>query len=85
MEHEVCIFTARGEIEAQQIRGFLTAAGIPTELRGESLRKTHGLTMDGLGMVQVVVSEEDAEQARALLASAERGTFRLDEDAQVRE
>jgi hypothetical protein len=83
MEHEVCIFMASGEIEAQQIRGFLTAGGIPCELRGESLRKTHGLTIDGLGMVQVVVSEEDEEQARALLASAERGVFRIDEDTQV--
>lgn len=83
MEHEVCIFMASGEIEAQQIRGFLIAAGIPSELRGESLRKTHGLTIDGLGMVQVVVSEEDEEQARALLASADRGVFRIDEDAQV--
>lgn len=83
MEHEVCIFMASGEIEAQQIRGFLTAAGIPCELRGESLRKTHGLTIDGLGMVQIVVSEEDEEHARALLASAERGVFRIDEDAQV--
>jgi GNAT superfamily N-acetyltransferase len=85
MEHEVCIFMASGEIEAQQVRGFLTAAGVPCELRGESLRKTHGLTIDGLGLVHVVVSEEDEEQARALLASAERGVFRIGEDAQVQE
>jgi hypothetical protein len=31
------------------------------------------------------VSKEDEEQARALLASAEQGAFRLDEDAQVQE
>ena len=71
-----------GEIHAQQIQGFLAAAGISSELRGESLRKTHGLTIDGLGMVEVVVSTDDEEQARALLASAELGTFRLDDDAQ---
>jgi hypothetical protein len=58
-------------------------AGIPSELRGESLRKTHGLTIDGLGMVEVVVASSDEEDARALLASAERGMFRLDDDARV--
>lgn len=83
MDDERCVFTASGEIEAQQIRGFLTGAGISSELRGESLRKTHGLTIDGLGMVQVVVSSSDEEQARALLASAEHGAFRLDDDARV--
>ena len=85
MEDEISVFTASGEIQAQQIQGFLAAAGIASELRGESLRKTHGLTIDGLGMVQVVVSNEDEEQARALLASAEHGTFRLGDDAQVEE
>jgi hypothetical protein len=85
MQDEVSVFTASGEIQAQQIQGFLAAAGIASELRGESLRKTHGLTIDGLGMVQVVVSNADEEQARALLASAEHGTFRLTDDAQVEE
>jgi hypothetical protein len=85
MDDEICIFTASGEIHAQQIRGFLAAAGISSELRGESLRKTHGLTIDGLGMVEIVVSKDDEEQARALLASAEHGAFRLDDDAKVNE
>ena len=58
MQDEICVFTASGEIQAQQIQGFLAAAGISSELRGESLRKTHGLTIDGLGMVEVVVSSD---------------------------
>lgn len=83
MQDEIVVFSASGEMEAQQIRGFLASAGISSALRGESLRKTHGLTIDGLGRVEIVVSKEDEEQARALLASAEQGAFRLDEDAQV--
>ena len=83
MKDKTSVFTANGEIHAQQIQGFLEAAGISSELKGESLRKTHGLTIDGLGMVEVVVSSEDEAQARALLASAELGAFRLDDDAQV--
>ncbi len=85
MQDEISVYTASGEMQAQQIQGFLAAAGIASELRGESLRKTHGLTIDGLGMVQVVVSNADEEQARALLASAEHGAFRLEDDAQVQE
>ena len=85
MHDEICVFTASGEMQAQQIQGFLAGSGISSQLRGESLRKTHGLSIDGLGKVEVVVSKDDEEQARALLASAEDGAFRLDEDAQVQE
>ena len=83
MKEMTCVFIASGEMQAQQVQGFLQAAGIASELKGESLRKTHGLTIDGLGMVEIVVSSEDEAQARTLLASAEQGTFRLDDDAQV--
>jgi hypothetical protein len=78
-----CIFVANGEIQAQQVQAFLEAAGIESVTRGESLRKTHGLTLDGLGMVEIFVAEPNEEPARALLASAEAGEFRLDENIQV--
>ena len=78
-----CVFTASGEIQAQQVRSFLAAAGISSELQGEALRKTHGLTIDGLGKVEIVVAADDEDRARALLASAEAGEFRLDDDADV--
>ena len=83
MDYERSVFTANGEIEAQQVRAFLDAAGISNEVRGESLRKTHGLTLNGLGMVEILVSDADEARARALLASAEDGAFRLDDDAEV--
>jgi hypothetical protein len=78
-----CVFVASGEIQAQQVRAFLEAAGIPTIERGESLRLTHGLTLDGLGAVSIHVAESDVEQARALLDSAESGQFRLSDDAET--
>ena len=83
MTDETRVFTASGELEAQQIQGFLEAAGIATQLRGEALRKTHGLTVDGLGRVEILVSSGDEERARQLLASADSGAFRLDDDAEV--
>jgi hypothetical protein len=75
-----CVFVASGELHAQQVRAFLEAAGISTLERGEALRHTHGLTMDGLGAVQILVPAADAERAKALLASADAGQFRLEEN-----
>jgi hypothetical protein len=75
-----CVFVANGEVHAQQVRAFLEAADIPTSVRGEALRNTHGLTLDGLGAVEISVAEADADRARTLLESAEAGEFRLGDD-----
>ena len=83
MNHGQTVFVSNGEIQAQQVRAFLEAAGITSEFRGESLRNTHGLTLDGLGRVEILVADADEERARDLLASAEDGRFRLEDDAQV--
>jgi hypothetical protein len=72
-----CIFVANGELHAQQVRAFLEAAGIHTAERGEALRNTHGLTLNGLGAVEIMVGESDARRARSLLASADAGAFRV--------
>ena len=71
------VFVASGEMHAQQVRAFLEAAGIETIERGEALRNTHGLTIDGIGAVEILVAEGDAERARRLLDEAEAGAFRL--------
>jgi len=77
------VFVASGELQAQQVRGFLEAAGISTFERGEALRKTHGLTVDGLGAVEILVEEADVDHARALLDSADAGSFRIGDDADL--
>jgi hypothetical protein len=83
MDQRRSVFIANGEIHAHQIRAFLEAAGISSEFRGEALRNTHGLTLNGLGTVEILVAEVDENRARALLASAESGEFRLDDDAKT--
>jgi hypothetical protein len=75
------VFVANGELQAQQILNFLEAAGIDAVQRGEALRNTHGLTVDGLGAVEIMVADADADEARALLDSADAGLFRLADDA----
>jgi len=77
------VFTADGELHAQQIRAFLEAHDITCVFRGEALRKTHGLTLDGLGMVEILVPDEHADEARALLAAADAGRLRLSDDVDV--
>ena len=84
MDNELrSVFVASGEIQAQQVRAFLEAAGITTFERGEALRKTHGLTVDGLGAVEILVEESHVAEARELLDSAEAGAFRLGDDAET--
>jgi hypothetical protein len=76
------VFTANGDIHAAQVRAFLEAAGIATTIRAESLRQTHGLTLDGLGAVEIFVAGPDFERARRLLDAAETGKFRLADTAE---
>ena len=51
-------------------------------MRGEAIRSTHGLTLDGLGAVNIDVAEDNVNRARELLAAANAGEFRLDDDAE---
>jgi hypothetical protein len=74
------VCTASGELEAQQIKAFLESKGIDCTFLGESLRKTHGLTLDGLGRVEIHADEDDVARAQELLKEAEAGAFALPEE-----
>ena len=75
------VFVASGEAEAQQIQAFLEASGIRCALRpGTAIKRPFGVTLRGLGRVEVLVVEADEEQARELLALAEAGQFRIEEN-----
>jgi len=76
----ICVHTAAGEFEAQQIKAFLKANGITCRIEGEALRNTHGLTVDGLGAARIVVPDELADEARSLLAEADAGKLALDDE-----
>lgn len=75
----VGVAVVQGQFEEGQLRAFLQAHSIPTHVRGETLRTTHGLSVDGLGAVEVFVRESDADAARDLIAKAERGDLALPE------
>jgi len=77
-ENLVVVYTAQGELDETQVRSFLAAHDIPTSTRGEALRHTHGLTLDGLGAVEIMVVAEHEATARRLLDQAERGEFTIE-------
>ena len=85
MEQLVAVSTVQGQFAEEQVRAFLEANGIPTHVRGETLRTTHGIAIDGLGSVEILVSTDKAGEARELLMQADAGTFRLavDQDPPV--
>jgi len=83
MNDPVVVFKAQGEIEEAQVRSFLAAHDIPTIVQGEALRKTHGLTLNGLGAVEILVASEQADEARRLLAAADRGELTLDDSTET--
>lgn len=63
----VTVATAQGHVHADLIKGQLESAGITVYLRYEAIGQVFPLTMNGLGEVQVQVSQEFAEQAREIL------------------
>ena len=64
----VTVYESMGMLGAQVVKGKLEAAGIPTMLKYESAGLVFGLTIDGLGMVEVQVPEEYAEDAEVLVS-----------------
>ena len=73
----VVVTRVQGMFMEQQVRAFLEAHGIATRVRGETLRTTHGITVDGLGAVDILVPSDQADGARELLKQADRGDFAL--------
>jgi len=68
----ITVYVASGQPEAQIIKGRLEIEGIPAMLRYESAGIIYGLTIDGLGQVEVQVPSTLAEEARKVLAAGQR-------------
>jgi hypothetical protein len=73
----------QGEFEEDQIRAFLEAHGIPTEVRGEALRRTHGMVMDGLGRVEILVPADHLDDVREMLDQIRSGALAIDAERDV--
>jgi hypothetical protein len=65
------IYIASGQPEAQIIKGRLELDGIPAILRYESLGLVYGLTVDGLGQVEIQVPSNLVQNAKDILDTDE--------------
>ncbi len=63
----VTVYRSYGMLAAQVVKGKLETAGIPTILKYESAGQVLGLTVDGLGEVEVQVLAPFADEATALV------------------
>ena len=63
----VCVHSCQGWDLAQVFRSKLEAMNIPVLLKYESASLVFGITVDGLGKVRIMVPEEHAADAKALL------------------
>ena len=73
----VVVFTSAGPGYADIIKGTLEAAGIPATTSREGAGAAYGFTVGALGLVDVLVAADRAEEAKALLAA-----FRVDDEAE---
>jgi len=61
------VYQARGEMEAQVIKGLLESYGIACFLKSRAAPSVHAFTVDGMGEVKVMVRESMAEKAKRLI------------------
>lgn len=64
----VTVYRSYGMLAAEVVKGKLETAGIPAILKYESAGQILGLTVDGLGLVEVQVLAPWADEATALVA-----------------
>ena len=75
------VYRAQGMLEAEAVKGRLETSGIPAAFDYESIGRTFGITIDGLGEVRILVPIERAAEARELLrVSADDAAVGADDD-----
>ena len=79
------VYIASGQPEAQIIKGRLESEGIPAILRYESAGVVYGLTIDGLGQVEVQVPPSLVQDARNILRIGESEDIDLTDQAPKKE
>jgi len=78
----VTVYVSQGMLPAEVVRAKLESAGIPVLLKYEAIGQIIGLTVDGLGRVDVLVPEEYAADAEYLLQEEDSDT---EEDSSLSE
>ena len=61
----------QGIVKAQIIKGLLEASGIPVKLKHETAAVLFGISMNGIGKVEILVPQEYENLAKNLIEKAE--------------
>ncbi len=75
LDSYVTVYSAHGRLDAETIKAFLEAQGIPVYIDQDTLGLIHGFTVGDLGSVGISVPPKDAERAKELLAAMDEGDF----------
>lgn len=79
-EKLVKVFDSEQESEALVVKGLLDSAGIDSDLTAASMVQD---AFPGLGGMIILVREEDAEQARKVIADSRQSATDNDETAEI--
>ncbi|MCJ7764046.1 MAG: DUF2007 domain-containing protein [Dehalococcoidales bacterium] len=61
------VYKAKGELEAQVIKGLLESYGIPCLFQSHTASSVHTFAINGLGEVRIMVPEKAADEAKKLI------------------
>jgi hypothetical protein len=64
----VTVHKTNGITDAEILKNMLVSFGIPARVSYEAAGRIYGLTVDGMGVVALLVPEERAQEARDILA-----------------
>ena len=63
----VKVYTAHGDLQAHVIKGLLETYGIPCVMQGNAAMSVQPFVLDGMGQVNIMVAEEQADEARKII------------------
>ena len=74
------VIEVSGEFQANLLRNLLEAQGIKVFLNQEGAGKAYGLTVGPLGQVQILVPENQSQEARQIVDDYYAGKFETNEE-----
>jgi hypothetical protein len=74
----VVIDTVSGRAQAEMLKSYLNAQGVPCEVSQEAAGQLEGLTFGPLGSADLLVPSHHARQARELLKEFHRASHKKD-------
>lgn len=75
LDSYVTVYNAHGRLDAETIKAFLEAQGIPVYIDQDTLGLIYSFTVGDLGSVGIQVRPQDVEKAKELLVAMDKGDF----------